>query len=87
MAGVQQTTSTFVKPFVASATAFTRAAVSEGLMFIFQLPAMIFLRIFEFFLFCCFVKKAYFFMTADGLYFRCLTPAALNIFLTVSRKA
>ncbi len=43
IAGVQHTTSTDVKSLVASATAFTSAAVSDGLTFIFQLPAMIFL--------------------------------------------
>ena len=45
IAGVQHTTSTFVKSFVASTTPFTSAAVSDGLMFIFQLPAMIFFLI------------------------------------------
>lgn len=49
IAGVQHTISTFAKSFVASATPFTRAAVSDGLTFIFQLPAMIFLRMLFFF--------------------------------------
>ena len=45
IAGVQQTMSTLPNAWVASAMPLTSAAVSDGLMFIFQLPAMIFLRI------------------------------------------
>ena len=51
MAGVQHTTSTATASLVASAIAFTSAAVSDGFTFIFQLPAMIFLRIVLFLLF------------------------------------
>ena len=50
IAGVQQTMSTPLKSLVASATPFTRAAVSDGLTFIFQLPAMIFFLLILFFL-------------------------------------
>ena len=51
IAGVQHTISTLsAYCAVASATAFTSAAVSDGLTFIFQFPAMILVLIFVFLL-------------------------------------
>ena len=67
-----------------------RAAVSDGLMFIFQLPAMIFFLIvsvtpvLDFKLFEIPTFQPFNFSTVN---FLCFTPAALNISLTLSMKA